>query len=198
MTRQETGMIMDILTAAYPRFYSGPNTPNKAQTIILWATMFADDPVEVVAMAVKAFIATDKKGFPPHIGAIKDAIVKLKTPDELTEQEAWELVRRACSNANYGAREEFDKLPPVVRRLVGSPNQLREWAMMDSDIFNSVVASNFQRSYRARVASEREYMALPSDVRYEMEQLSGNMRMPELSEGVTNERRNEQLRRLLG
>lgn len=184
MTRQETGMIMDILAAAYPRFYSGPNTPNKTQTIILWATMFADDPVEVVAMAVKAFIATDKKGFPPHIGAIKDAIVKLKTPDELTEQEAWELVRRACSNANYGAREEFDKLPPVVRRLVGSPNQLREWAMMDSDTLNSVVASNFQRSYRARAASEREYMALPSDVRCEMEQLASNMRVLELSEGA--------------
>lgn len=198
MTRQETATIMDILAAAYPRFYTGADAPNPVQTLNLWATMFADDPVEVVAMAVKAFIASDKKGFPPHIGAIKDAIVKLKTPDEMTEQEAWELVRRACSNANYGSREEFDKLPPVVRRLVGSPNQLREWAQMDSDALNSVVASNFQRSYRARAASEREYLALPSDVRNAMEQLSGSMRMPELSEGVTNGRRNEQIRRLMG
>ena len=197
MTRQETATIMDILAAAYPRFYTGPDAPDPVQTLNLWATMFADDPVEVVAMAVKAFIASDKKGFPPHIGAIKDSIVKLKTSDELTEQEAWELVRRACSNSNYGAKEEFDKLPPVVRRLVGSPNQLREWAMMDSDTLNSVVASNFQRSYKARAASEREYLALPSDVRNAMERLSGAMRMPELGEGVTNERRNEQLRRLL-
>ena len=198
MTRQETATIMDILAAAYPRFYSGPDAPNPVQTLNLWATMFADDPVEVVAMAVKAFIASDKKGFPPHIGAIKDAIVKLKTPDAMTEQEAWELVRRATSNSNYGAKDEFEKLPPVVRRLVGSPNQLREWAMMDSDTLNSVVASNFQRSYKARAASEREYMALPNDVRNAMEQLSGAMRMPELGEGVTNERRNEQIRRLMG
>lgn len=196
MTRQETATIMDILDAAYPRFYTGADAPNPVQTLNLWATMFADDPVEVVAMAVKAFIASDKKGFPPHIGAIKDAIVKLKTPDAMTEQEAWELVRRACSNSNYGAREEFDKLPPVVRRLVGSPNQLREWAQMDSDTLNSVVASNIQRSYKARAASEREYMALPSDVRNAMEQLAGAMRMPELSDGAMEERRNEQLRRL--
>jgi hypothetical protein len=198
MTRQETATIMDILAAAYPRFYTGPDAPNPVQTLSLWATMFADDPVEVVAMAVKAFIASDKKGFPPHIGAIKDAIVKLNTPDAMTEQEAWELVRRATSNSNYGAKDEFEKLPPVVRRLVGSPNQLREWAMMDSDTLNSVVASNFQRSYKARAASEREYMALPSDVRNAMDRLSGSMRMPELGEGVTNERRNEQLRRLIG
>ena len=198
MTRQETATIMDILAAAYPRFYTGADAPNPVQTLNLWATMFADDPVEVVAMAVKAFIASDKKGFPPHIGAIKDAIVKLKTPDAMTEQEAWELVRRATSNSNYGAKDEFEKLPPVVRRLVGSQNQLREWAMMDSDTLNSVVASNFQRSYKARAASEREYLALPSDVRNAMEQLSGAMRMPELSEGVTNERRNEQIRRLMG
>ena len=198
MTRQETATIMDILAASYPRFYSGPDAPNPVQTLNLWATMFADDPVEVVAMAVKAFIASDKKGFPPHIGAIKDAIVKLKTPDVMTEQEAWELVRKATSNSNYGAKDEFEKLPPVVRRLVGSPNQLREWAMMDSDTLNSVVASNFQRSYKARAASEREYMALPSDVRNAMERLAGGMRMPELGGGVTNERRNEQLRRLIG
>jgi hypothetical protein len=154
------------------------------QTLNLWATMFADDPVEVVAMAVKAFIASDKKGFPPHIGAIKDAIVKLKTPDAMTEQEAWELVRRATSNSNYGAKDEFEKLPPVVRRLVGSPNQLREWAMMDSDVVGSVVASNFQRSYKARTESEREYMALPSDVRATMAQIADGMRMQALPGGM--------------
>lgn len=198
MTRTETLAIMSVLKAAYPNFYKDMKRDEAEGIVGLWTDMFKDDPAEVVAMAVKAHIANDAKGFPPHIGAIKDAIVKLKTSDELTEQEAWELVRRACSNSNYGAKEEFDKLPPVVRRLVGSPNQLREWAMMDSDTLNSVVASNFQRSYKARAASEREYLALPSDVRSAMEQLSGAMRMPELGEGVTNERRNEQLRRLIG
>lgn len=198
MTRAETLAIMSVLKAAYQNFYKDMSRDEAESIVSLWMEMFKDDPAEVVAMAVKAFIASDRKGFPPHIGAIKDSIVKLKTSDELTEQEAWELVRRACSNSNYGAKEEFDKLPPVVRRLVGSPNQLREWAMMDSDTLNSVVASNFQRSYKARAASEREYLALPSDVRNAMEQLSGAMRMPELGEGVTNERRNEQLRRLIG
>ena len=194
----EMGTIMDILAVAYPRFYSGPDAPNREQTLRLWAKMFEDDSVEVVAVAVKAFIASDKKGYPPHIGAIKDAIAKLKQPDMLTELEAWELVRKAIRNSGYEAREEFDKLPPVVQRLVGSPNQLREWAMMDSDVLGSVVASNFQRSYRARMESEREYLTLPSDVRNTMARLSDSMKMPALSDGVSNAKRNEQLQKLLG
>jgi hypothetical protein len=79
-------------------------------------------------------------------------------PNEMTEAEAWALVRKAASNSFYGqAAKEFDKLPPILQRLVGTPNQLRDWGMMDSNEFNTVVASNFQRSYRARVKSDKEY-----------------------------------------
>lgn len=52
-------------------------------------------------------------------------------------------------------------LSDTVRRVVGSPSQLREWAMMEPDTVQSVVASNFQRSYRSRAASEKEFAALP-------------------------------------
>ena len=68
MTRQETGIIMDILATAYPRFYSGPNAPDPVKAVALWAEMFAEDDVAIVAAAVKALIATDDKGFPPTSG----------------------------------------------------------------------------------------------------------------------------------
>ena len=198
MTEKETLAIMSVLKAAYPNFYRDMQRTEAQGIVNLWTEMFRDESAEVVAMAVKAFIANDATGFPPHIGAIKNAIVKLHTHDEMTELEAWELVRKATRNANYGAKEEFDKLPPVVQRLVGSPNQLREWAMMDSDVLGSVVASNFQRSYRARMENEREYLTLPSDVRNTMARLSDSMKMPALSDGVSNAKRNEQLQKLLG
>mgnify|MGYP004508042995 CR=1 FL=1 len=38
-------------------------------------------------------------------------------------------------------------------------------ALMEADTFSSVVASNFQRSYTVRIKSDREYMALPSDIK---------------------------------
>ena len=197
MTKREIAEIITIMQTNYPDDFRNLSDVALNAKIQLWYTQFKDDSYQDVVTAVMAHIASDTNRFMPPVGVIKAMLVKIRQPDELTEMEAWELVRRACSNSNYGATEEFAKLPPVVRRLVGSPNQLREWAMMDSDTLNSVVASNFQRSYKVRAASEREYMALPSDVRNAMEQISGRIRMPELSSGITNEKRNEQLRRLL-
>ncbi len=171
MTRQETGIIMDILTTAYPRFYSGPDAPDPQRTVNLWAEMFAGDDVALVAAAVKSYIVSDIKGYPPHIGAIKNAMLRLSQAGELNAAEAWSLVRRAASRSAYGAQEEFDRLPEQVRRMVGSPSQLYEWSQMDTEVVGSVVASNFQRSWRARQVSRRQDALLPPDVKAVLEGL---------------------------
>ena len=165
MTREEILAIMGVLKAAYPNYYRDMNRRDAEAVVDLWATMFSDEPMPMVAMAVKAHIASDTKGFPPHIGAIKEAIGKLMQPDTMTEQEAWALVSKAASNAKYEAEKEFGKLPPLAQKLVGSPNSLRAWALMDADTVSSVVASNFQRSYRAEVAKQKELLSLPSEDR---------------------------------
>ena len=182
MTRQETLGIMSVLKAAYPNYYRDMNRQDAEAVVDLWATMFSDEPAQLVAMAVKAHIASDVKGFPPHIGAIKEAIVKLQTPNAMTELEAWALVDKATRNAKYEAEEEFYKLPEIVQRLVGGPSQLRTWAMMDADKVSSVVASNFQRSYKAIMAKEKEQLALPADVREGMQALAAGMTKPLLNE----------------
>ena len=164
MKPSETGIIMDILTAAYPNFYKGQNNKDRLNTMKLWAEMFSGYDVALVAAAVKSLIETDEKGFPPHIGAVKAKIRLLTAREEMTEAEAWGIVSKAIRNGTYGSQEEFEKLPPNLKRIVGSPNMLREWARMDSDTVHSVVSSNFQRSYRAVSAREREIAKLPQDV----------------------------------
>ena len=182
MTRQETGIIMNILTTAYPRFYSGQDALDQRKTMSLWAEMFRDDPVELVAAAVKALIATDEKGFPPHIGTVKASMRKLVQPDEMTEMEAWRLVRQAIRGASMSpssrlitaaggvdnrssAQRHFEALPPILQRVVGRPEQLAAWEQVEDDKIDTVIQSNFMRSYRARAQQEREYQALPQDVR---------------------------------
>lgn len=165
MTLQETATIMDILTAAYPHFYGGKNAPNVKSTLSLWASVFADDDVRLVAAAVKAIIVADTREFPPTIAHVKEKMRQLVAEkDELTEAEAWTLISHATRNGLYGSKEEYAKLPPTLQRLVGSPEQLRTWAMMDSDTLHSVVSSNFQRSYKIMVQREREEAKLPKDV----------------------------------
>lgn len=182
MTLEETGVIMDILTTAYPHFYGGPNAPDMVKAIRLWHEMFARDDVALVAAAVKALIETDSKGYPPHIGAVKEKLRLITGGDEMTELDAWEVVSGALRNSTYGSREEFEKFPPVIKRIVGSPAQLREWGLMDHDTVHSVVASNFQRSYRSILQREREIAKLPPDVKALVGNLSDDKKMDALPE----------------
>lgn len=154
---------MDILTAAYPRFYNGKTARDMGNTMRLWADMFADDDVALVAAAVKSYIATDINGYPPNIGNIKNAMYRLTRHGDMDEQEAWEHIRKAASRSGWGAQEEYDKLPAPLKRMT-SPGQLYEWSQMDSDVFNSVVSSNFRRVWRARAESRRRDALLPHDV----------------------------------
>ena len=165
MDRLETADILAVLKAAYPQFYNGLSPKEANKIVDLWAEMFKDEPVMVVAVAVKAMIASRTNTFPPNIGEVKEQIAKMRMPKEMTAAEAWTLVYRAIANSGYNAKEEYDRLPPTIQRLVGSPQQLREWGMMNSETVQSVVASNFQRSYTVRIKNDREYMALPSDIK---------------------------------
>lgn len=165
MTRDDVIKIMSVLRGAYPHFYRDISKQEAYDTINLWTDMFSRDDASIVSAAVKSLIDGDDKGFPPTIGQVKAKMRLLVGGDELTEAEAWNLVSKAVKNGLYGAVEEFEKLPPAVKRIVGSPSQLRDWASMDSDTLHSVVASNFQRSYKVVATREKEIAALPDDVK---------------------------------
>lgn len=165
MNREETLLIMGALKAAYPTYYREMSRKDAETIVGLWEEMFSDDPVELVAAAVKALIASDEKGFPPHIGAVKARLRQITEKPQMTAAEAWGLVLSAVKRSAYDSRKEFAKLPVMLQRLVGSPSQLRDWAMMDAETVQSVVASNFQRSYQVRAKQEQEYQALPSEIK---------------------------------
>ena len=182
MTKQETMAVMAILREAYPLYYRDKTKDEIIKSVNLWAEMFSDDDVNIVKASIKAFIASDTKGFPPVIGQIKHQIQKLLAPEDMTEVHAWDLVSKAIRNGTYGAEEEFEKLPIVIQKAIGSPDRLREWSGVEPSEVQTVVASNFMRSYRAKLAHEEEYSRLPNDVKQMMAQLQQKQRL-ELSDG---------------
>ena len=177
MTRSETAQLIALMQANYPDEFRTMSDEALHARVNQWAAMFRDDDAEQVKMAVIAHMASDTSRFMPPVGVIKNKLVSMRQGETMTELEAWGHVKAALRNSTYGSAAEFAKLPPVVQRLVGSPNQLREWAMMDSETVDSVVASNFQRSYKVRAKSDREYQALPSSVRGYISQIAAGMGM---------------------
>lgn len=168
MTMSQTAEMMAILRAAYPRFYVGMTREDASAALNLWHGFFADDDASLVSDAVKAFIASDTKGFPPVVGQIReklDVINQAVHGFELTPQTAWGLVKRAMKDSAYHSAEQFAELPEVVQEVVGSPSQLHEWAVSNDGVSESVIASNFQRSFAARAAVHKEIRMMPGDVK---------------------------------
>ena len=165
MNENDTIRLLAILKAAYPHSFRDMTKEDARAMLVLWQRMFAQDNPDEVFAAVDALIATRTVGYSPTPGEVKEQMQKLRKVDELDAMSAWALVSRACSNGIYGYREEFAKLPPDVQRAVGAPEVLREWAMMDAETVQSVIASNFQKNYRATQERQKELEKLPQNVR---------------------------------
>ncbi len=165
MDKTETLKILSVLKAAYPHSYKGMSQRDADAMVNLWAVMFANEPYEAVNAAVYALISTRTVGYSPTVGEVKEKLQSLRNVAALSEQDAWALVSKACSNGLYGYKKEFERLPPEVQKAVGAPEQLKEWAQVDVETFQTVIASNFMRTYRANAARQKELAMLPLEVR---------------------------------
>lgn len=161
MTRDETIKLLMVIQSAYPNF----KPPDKTVAVDTWYTMLKDMDYNVVQMGLRAYITSDTSGFAPSIGQLINTIYLTQNPQELNEMEAWALVSKALRNGYYGAVEEFNKLPPLVQKAVGSPDNLRNWALTDSKSIENVVQSNFMRTYSTVVNRAKEYQKMPKDIK---------------------------------
>ena len=172
MNVNEAKKVIAVMMMSYPNY----NPIDIDTTAQLFSELLADYSYKQIDMALRAFISTDTSGFAPSIGQLIEQIQKIGTPDCLSEMQAWALVSDALRNSSCHAEEEFEKLPELVQRAVGSPNLLRSWATTDERSIENVVQSNFMRSYRAEVTRSKELQALPNDIKAIVQNL-GKMRL---------------------
>lgn len=163
MTKNEMVQIMAVITAAYPRFYDKQTEEDKMAALKLWYRHFENIDYDVMVQAVDAVIATNK--FPPTIAEINEKIDLLlgKGLNYMSEQEAWGYVSKAIQNSAYNYQSEFDKLPEDIQRIIHHPRQLREWALLDKEVVQSVIASNFQRAFRVQQEKKKQRLSLPNE-----------------------------------
>lgn len=182
MNRKELLGIFAILEANYEPQFAKRSAMNKQAMVNLWEEHFMDKDFGLVKAAVNAYISTDTTGYVPNVGQINEQIRALTSGSMMTEQEAVAMLMKATRNGLYGAEKEYEKLPPVLQRLAGSPEQIRAWARMDEDELNTVVASNLMRSYRAIAKKEELQQTLPSSIKTMLDGVSERMQLKERNE----------------
>jgi uncharacterized protein (UPF0147 family) len=161
MEREEFKVLVKGMKAVYaqPTFIPDQDAFN------VWYGLLQDLSYKQANLAIQKYMLTEK--FPPTIADIRTRAIEVveKPPDEMSELEAWSLVRRAISNSNYHSVEEFNNLPEVCRIAVGSPANLREWAMMESEQVETVEQSHFIRNYRTAAKRITEDRKIPENIR---------------------------------
>lgn len=161
MTKDEVRKLLLVMDAIFTSF----NVKEPEDMVDAWHFILQDYPADEILLGLKTFISTQGSAYAPSVSELIAMTRKPKELTELSESEAWSQVRKAISRSIYNSREEFEKLPEEAKRVVVRPDQLAEWAMMSSDEVNTVVRSNFRRSYEAMNKMAAEIATMPTEVR---------------------------------
>lgn len=182
MTREETVKIIRIMCDSYPNYK--PN--NISETVDVWCMMLEDYNYNQISVALKAYVTSDTSGFAPSIGELIAKIQMISQPQELNEMEAWSLVSKALRNGTYGAVEEFSRLPPTVQEAVGNPDNLRNWATSDYKAIETVIQSNFIKTYRSVTSRTEEIKRVPAEIQKLIEKVNQNSLKAQIEQKYQN------------
>ncbi len=166
MDRQEVQQLLMMIATAYPNF----KVENKTQTIDTWLLSLEEYNAQDALTEYKSYVKTSNIDFAPSVSRLIGEIEKLNELAAIDDVTGWDMVRKAISRSAYNSKAEFEKLPEIIQRAVGSANQLFLWAT-DENYNESVVMSVFQKNYRTikdRADAERK---LPTESKIKLEQL---------------------------
>ena len=179
MTRIETLQMLSLLKASYPAFYSKFQKAELESIANLWTEMFEEENFEITKYALKELIAT-YSGYPPDIATVKNKIKELcaTATGEETDEQLWLRLKEALKNGIYGSKEEFEKLPPVLQRYCGSPATIREMAVIDNDVLNTVNKGQFLKQIKIIREREEYAMRMPESMKMLVSQIKSVPELP--------------------
>ena len=159
-----------ILVKAMKAVYSDPKFIADQDAFNIWYELLKDISYDLCQVAIHKYMSTNR--FPPTIADLRQIATEVITPEKMNEGEAWALVYRAICNSAYNAGAEFEKLPPECQKAVGNPAILKEWASLDMSEVNTVIQSNFMRSYKVECKRTQEYDRLPESTKEVIQKIS--------------------------
>jgi len=154
MNKKEVAKIILILKTSYPYAFKDMSERDIESMVSLYEEMFKENTYEEVSIAIKSIINTSE--YMPAIATIKSKIYDMTHHKEESNMELWEKLLVAIRNGSYHAEEEYAKLPKVVQKFLGSPYQLQELAVMNSDEIHTVFKGQFLKQIEILKANQKE------------------------------------------
>ena len=134
------------IVAALKTVYTSPGFIPNEPTLDMWYRLVGkNNDYQTMSVAAQMYMTTGK--FPPTPADILECASKLKAESSyLSEQEAWATVAKACTNGEwieggYSYQKNFDRLPKILQKAVGTPETLRNWSQVDMATMQTVARS---------------------------------------------------------
>lgn len=182
MTREEFSTLVKAMKAVYTDVKFIPDK----DAFDVWYAMLNDIEYKQMSLAVQAYIQTEK--FPPSVADLRSKCLKFVPDNSINEMQAWSMVSKAIRDSAYHALERFNELPQLVQKAVGSPENLRNWGLSDMGSVETVIQSNFIKTYRTILQRENEIMKLSDSARKVIETINSadtNKLLGDSENGVT-------------
>lgn len=168
MEKKETIAILKLLTVNYADYERKMQDKDNASVLInLWNRMFEDADAKQVQLAVLEHINNNRTS--PTIADIKNIMYKMGDDREAIEY--WNEAYSLISNGIYLTQEQFEMSSPIVKEYFGSVRQVREAAIMDADVVNSVVKGQFLKQVEILKKRDIERKTLPDRLQVMIKQI---------------------------
>lgn len=133
MEKEQVRKLLTILRTNYPQTFKGWDNEQQQLYMGIWYNGLKNDDYGLALKAIESFIYGDPREFAPNIGQVKDKMFELQPVKQIDVGLAWDKVIKAARCDRQKAKEEFDKLPPVIKQAVGTENFLVEVAWADNE-----------------------------------------------------------------
>lgn len=143
MTVNEVSKLLTYISGAYTNF----KIENLKATVAAWTDILKNETIEDLEKAVKIYVRQGNE-FPPNPGQLLSIIDKYK-PKDFNPNMGLLALKNALKNSAYGYVEEFENLPKVVQRVIGSPRNLHELGQRGMNSFD-------ENNYLKRFAEEQD------------------------------------------
>ena len=168
MTREECMAIVKNVIGGYPTHFRGMSQSQVTDMVNSWYVYLCNHDINDIVLGLQAYVEMEGSAFPPSAPQLIEMYKKCTTPPQMDASDAWNMVRPMIRRGNYYAEEDFQKLPELVKKCIGGPAQIRAWASMPSETIDSVVSSNFLRTYEVKAKAQAQFERLPMQARLKL------------------------------
>ena len=167
MTEQETINIVTLIVMSYPSSDKFKDDTSLKGMVAVWKTIFKDDDVRLVEMAVQKHISVNK--WPPSIAEVREQMVNLTRPDIVPPDIAWSMVSDVLyAKGEYSSFDLYATFPEAIARVIETIGWSNLYSLhcnrygKNADGMDRVA---FMDLYKPVYAREREQAMLPERIR---------------------------------